>query len=330
MRSSFIAIVLTTSCGYSCFGFLLPSGINFRIARSSRQFASTPDADRQFNKSTSEKISRKFEQRLESSVAEENRLAIEGDEAAVSPALQLMIQEPIAEDETKLDVSIRTVESSSFSSLRQVIEDAKECAAILGDKDEAYTLPERSPLEKAATSISLAAFVGAGTYLFAASFGDLLGRFELVQDWRYVWPLVGFLYVADGVRALLSTEGGGILEGWWGIRGKSAAARIIQIMGGLGVVIGGAYDVFMPVWMTGPNVVTNAGIGQDGAALVFLWTAWYTNKNLQQQYASKYKGNDDALDFVFESLRHGPLLAQIILLAQLYKLGESSFDELFF
>lgn len=188
-------------------------------------------------------------------------------------------------------------------------------------------------LDKVTTSLTLGAIVSGGTYLFTATFGDLLTRFELVQEWRYVWPIVGILYMADGACALLSPDGDGILRGWWGLGGNNnrksdRIARIVQVAGGLGTVIGGAYDAFMPVWMTGPNIVTSAGIGQDGAALLCVWTACYVFLNLKQQCTSELIKRNDVFDIVASNLRHGPLLSQIILLAQLYKLGEGSFDEL--
>ena len=90
---------------------------------------------------------------------------------------------------------------------------------------------------------------------------------------------------------------------------------------GAGLVVGGAFDAFMPVWMLGPNVLTSAGLEPDAAAGLFLLSAFQTVK----------KEINDIGDIPFEDVRVKDLfsiLPRVLLLAQLYELGEGSFEEI--
>jgi hypothetical protein len=146
-----------------------------------------------------------------------------------------------------------------------------------------------------------------GSSALAIGMGDVFVRFEFLQDWRYCWPLLGSLYVWDGFvkddknqLLLFSLKG----SGW---------SRLTAIVGGVGLLVGGAYDAFMPVWMTGPNIISNAGISQDSAVLLILLSA------------AAFVAEDNSKANNKNPTR---MLLQMTLLAELYKLGESSIDEL--
>ena len=156
-----------------------------------------------------------------------------------------------------------------------------------------------------------------GSTALAVGMGELLLRFEWFQDWRYSWPLVGCLYIYDGFndnQFLLSSLKG---KGW---------SKLTSIVCGVGLLIGGAYDAFMPVWMTGPNLVTNAGIHQDSAVVLIFLTVVAAARFPRKE---KEGGTKFQKSKKFES-RYNPTrtLLLMTLIAQLYKLGESSMDEL--
>lgn len=143
-----------------------------------------------------------------------------------------------------------------------------------------------------------------GSTALSIGMGEMLTKYEFFQDWRYLWPLIGVLYMWDGIS---SSQGARPLF----IGNSSRWMQYTAVAAGLGLVIGGAYDAFMPVWMTGPNIVTNAGIGQDSAMVLLLLSA---GSFVQPSSFREYNPTR--------------LLLEITLLAELYKLGESSIDEL--
>jgi len=207
-----------------------------------------------------------------------------------------------------------------------------------------------------------------GTSAIATGIGNLLSTYETVQEWRYFWPLLGGLYLWDGLQGnlplLMSSmdmdiintnaapkEGSNQVENIFSVDDNCIPVptihihsnksplwlRITSIACGGGLLIGGAYDVFMPVWMTGPNVITNAGIHQDGAMVLFLLTAVnFTATKLKVNNVGNSMSSTDNEDvnvnkdvnrdvsFATDPTR---TLLQMSLLAELYKLGESSIDE---
>mmetsp|Transcript_5213 Transcript_5213/g.6068 ORF Transcript_5213/g.6068 Transcript_5213/m.6068 type:complete len:289 (-) Transcript_5213:3-869(-) len=104
--------------------------------------------------------------------------------------------------------------------------------------------------------------LGLGSYGASLALGDMLDQYEWFQACRYLWPFsIGGIFLLEGsggIRILPFALGYDIFSKW------------IAIIGGFGLIVGGAYDAFMPVWMTGPNIITNAGINQDSAAVLLL------------------------------------------------------------
>lgn len=177
------------------------------------------------------------------------------------------------------------------------------------------TSPEEAPRisEKLAEVFSQVVIMGLGTLSVSVMIGGLLVQLEWLQDWRYFWPLVGGLFVADPMLSIISGDGERQYSSLLPFSlSTNAGVRMLSIVGGLFLVFGGAYDAFMPVWQTGPNVFTIAGIGQDGAVMLLIVS---TVSILQDCWKA-------------ESSSSTRMLLQIILLAELCKLGESSIDEI--
>jgi len=149
--------------------------------------------------------------------------------------------------------------------------------------------------------------ISLGSYATSIGLGEMLSHFEWFQSFRYLWPFsIGCLFVFEGTQGglLPFRVAAGSVEKW------------VAVIGGLGLMIGGAYDAFMPVWSTGPNVFTHAGLNQDSAAILLLLSVyWVFGRETRSSQAEKENSNDE-------------LALQMLLLGQLYKLGEGTFDEI--
>jgi hypothetical protein len=127
--------------------------------------------------------------------------------------------------------------------------------------------------------------------------------------------------------------------------------QVLKIACGIGLFVGGFADAFLPVWMTGPNFITNAGLAPDCAILLLLLNiievgvSYYGNIidindtssssssssssgkiSQQQQQIMSIIPTSATLSSTPTSLPL--LLLRITLWAELYKLGESSIDEI--
>lgn len=189
------------------------------------------------------------------------------------------------------------------------------------------TKSEESLLSRVSEITSSSIILLLGSFAVSYLLSDLLLKFEWLQDWRYFWPLVGTLYVADPVmRFWKKNQDGRLSDDNPSLLpfdlSTSRGIQILSLVGGLFTLIGGAYDAFMPVWQTGPNVFTIAGIGQDGAIMLLLVTAISI-------FEEKWKKNGTAAIAQYANTSgSNRSLLQILLLAELYKLGESSMDEI--
>ena len=182
-----------------------------------------------------------------------------------------------------------------------------------------------STIRSLSNSATLLGTLLAGTYASSCVLTDLLANFEMVQAWRYSWPFgIGALYMILNFLPTLSTtnvneDGRSFPLSYNVVRplvGESGLFKALFFALGLGLVIGGGYDAWMPVYETGPNVITEAGIGQDAALGLYFATLF--------QMIRQPQGNRP------DASNNSQFLLQVLLLAQLYKLGEGSFDELFF
>ena len=131
--------------------------------------------------------------------------------------------------------------------------------------------------------------------------------------------------------------------------GTTLFSKTIFFMLGIALMIGGAYDAWMPVYATGPNIITSAGIGQDAAMGLFIGTLLQMIRIQLSSLLLLPSGthHEEIVDRTSSTITSSPprrpplagstgtsspmtLVLYILLLAQLYKLGEGSFDELLF
>lgn len=107
-------------------------------------------------------------------------------------------------------------------------------------------------------------------------FEALTMQFEAIQAWRYTWPIVGILYIAASLLLANNSKENGIEIIWNNIlpnRQAATLASVSSILGGAGLLIGGCYDIFAPVWVSSPDLLgTRTGLESDSAALLLLLT----------------------------------------------------------
>mmetsp|Transcript_19995 Transcript_19995/g.48038 ORF Transcript_19995/g.48038 Transcript_19995/m.48038 type:complete len:305 (+) Transcript_19995:71-985(+) len=249
-----------------------------------------------------------------------------------------------------------TSSSSSSSSLnlfsfgkKPVVEEKVVVpAAIPGIGDEGCALPSPSGVNtldeklQALVFLKIYAALAAGTYLLNAFLGDITLQYEWVQNWRYTWPLLGFVYVLAGATHFtLEKEYVNIYPakgawGFWNLPGTPEFhvrwTGVAEILGGLGLLIGGGYDAFAPPYTQFPNVLTPAGIGYDAAAGLFLLTLAVTPANIYMYtHGAKLpmETPDGEVGPEIPVAGHAIRGAmQVVLLALLYQMGDGTFDSI--
>lgn len=206
--------------------------------------------------------------------------------------------------------------------------------------------------------------------------GDILSNYEWVQNLRYFWPLsigayYGLLwnqaYNEKGVSlqtAVRREFGPSVAFTPTAASGDAPGTLLLQlgyVFGGFGLFFGGLADAVLPVWMTGPNWITNAGLAPDCAVLLLVLSVGeeynlFGNKNNNNDgdggegiavknvpddkrgKNNPRSGDGESLLVASSSSRTDvndamavmtPLLLRITLWAELYKLGESSLEEVF-
>ena len=92
---------------------------------------------------------------------------------------------------------------------------------------------------------------------------------EILQAWRYSWPMIGLVFVLEAFRSLTSSEGASGIE-VTSLQLRSRWVQALAAFAGLGLVVGGAADALLPVYVTGPNLVTAAGLAPDCALILML------------------------------------------------------------
>jgi hypothetical protein len=184
------------------------------------------------------------------------------------------------------------------------------------------------------------AILGVATFGMTTIWNDLLVDFEWMQAWRYTWPCVGFLFVYEGYNGLAEEFGLGgsptskiASRTFYDNRGndddeislaqlasetvslradRPVWLRAVAILAGASLVIGGAADAFLPVYVTGPNLFTRAGLAPDAAAFLASYQAIVL---MGRVVWSNSKVN----------LTIGA--AHVLLLSQLLVLGAGSFED---
>jgi len=168
--------------------------------------------------------------------------------------------------------------------------------------------------------------------------GNLLSDYEWIQTLRYFWPLsLGVYYgmlwnhynESDDFESKASYEEFGPGAARSSASNKHPLLQLGYIVGGLGLFVGGLADALLPVYITGPNLLTNAGLAPDCAILLLTLSVgehygWIgggrkvkTTTTRNEIVASTYTTLESRM----------PLLLKVVLWAELYKLGEGSIDE---
>lgn len=222
----------------------------------------------------------------------------------------------------------------SFGKKKEVVK------ATPGVGDEGCALPSPSGINTLPTQVQALVFfgiylgLGAGTALLSSFLGDITSKYEWVQTWRYSWPLLGAIFAAAGVSHFtLEDEFCNTYpsKGAWGFWYLPFTPKfhvqwtgVAEILFGLGLVVGGLYDAFAPVYTSSPNIFTEAGIGSDSAAALFLLTLAVTPANIYMYtHGAKLPMDGPEIPVAGHAIRG---VLQIVLLALFYQMGEGTFD----
>jgi len=226
---------------------------------------------------------------------------------------------------------------------RNVPEPELEPMAIQGVGVEGCALPSPSgvnmapePLQ-AAVFFSIFAALGVSTALFSDFLGDITLKYEWVQTWRYSWPLLGAIYAAAGVTHFtLQDEYENIYPspkawGFWNLPGSPEFhvkwTGVGEILGGLGLLIGGGIDAFAPVYFSSPNIISDAGLLSDSAAGLLLLTIAVTPANIfMYTHGAKLPKDGPEIPVAGHAIRG---VMQVVLFGLLYQMGQGTFEALF-
>lgn len=218
-----------------------------------------------------------------------------------------------------------------------------ESVIVQGVGDEGCALPSPSRVNTLPESLQAAVFFGifavlsASTAVLSSVVGDATAKYEWLQNWRYTWPLLGAIYAAAGVTHFtIQEEYENIYpaKGSWGIWYLPGSKEfhvkwtgVAEFLGGVGLLIGGTIDAFAPTYVSSPNVVTQAGIGSDSAAGLFLLTLAVTPANIYMfTHGARLPKDGPEVPVAGHAVRG---IFQVILLTMLYQMGLGTFDELF-
>lgn len=207
---------------------------------------------------------------------------------------------------------------------------------------EGCMVPSPSGINAMSTGKQVGAFLGyyvvlaIGTLIVTSLLDKLTVNYEWFQSYRYTWPLLGAVYVAAGIAHFtVKEEFINIFPspGSWGFWKLPGSAKfhvewtgVAEILGGLGLCIGGAYDAFAPVYTECPNLLTAAGIGSDSAAGLFLLTLAVTPANIfMWTHGAKLPREGPDVPVSFHYVRAG---MQVLLLSLLYEMGAGTFLEI--
>jgi len=186
--------------------------------------------------------------------------------------------------------------------------------------------------------VALVFSLGTGTFLICAALQGLLHQYEWFQTYRYLWYLVGGLYAWDGIVSPPDTtehDGAAALPtlyGWDGPEWARRLARTLAVLAGGGLVVGGACDAFLPVYVTGPNLFTSAGLAPDSAAFLLLYTAaafFLDAKKGSEELLEAGDRESPTAELFLRDIRSKKVFPTALLLSQLYILSEGTFDEIF-
>ena len=239
--------------------------------------------------------------------------------------------------------SLTATTSSSLNFFKKQNEPAEPEPVIMqGVGVEGCNLPSPSNVNTLSEPIQATLFFGifaglfALTYPFNSFLGNITSQYEWVQTWKYSWPLLGLIYAAAGVTHFTlkdAYENVYPQKGAWGIWYLPGTADfhvkwtgVAEILGGVGLLIGGLYDAFAPVYTESPILLTSAGIGSDSAAALFLLTIAVTPANIYMYtHGARLPVDGPPVPVVGHAVRG---IMQVVLFGLLYQMGAGTFEEL--
>jgi hypothetical protein len=218
--------------------------------------------------------------------------------------------------------------------LEQILEEVRELQSPLTASPPTPTESLNVLLGQANNKLVNIALLGVATLGMAAYWNSMFLDFEWMQAWRYTWPCVGLLFMYEGGSSLVQDFGlvSPPQKTSLGVHkqvdneisvtelasetislqsDRPVWLRVVAILAGASLVIGGAADAFLPVYVTGPEFLTKAGLAPDAAALL----ASYQAVVLMGRVWSDSKINLTICG------------AHVLLLSQLLVLGAGSFDD---
>jgi len=230
--------------------------------------------------------------------------------------------------------------SSSLSFFNKKAAPEPEVVITQGVGVEGCALPSPSGVntfeESIQASVVLAIFaaLGVSTIAFSSFLDTVTMNYEWVQTWRYTWPLLGVIYAAAGVThftledAYVNIYPSKGAWGFWNLPGSPKFhvqwTGAAEILGGVGLLIGGAFDAFAPVWGNCPNVITSAGIGSDAAAGLLLLTLVVSPANIfMYTHGAKLPIEGPEVPVAGHAIRG---VMQVVLFGLLYQMGQGTFD----
>jgi hypothetical protein len=184
-------------------------------------------------------------------------------------------------------------------------------------------------LSYALTLLAAAALVGLANHA--------LVQWEWIQVWRYTWPGVGGIYVYEGLRPSVrrwqqhyhqhvqqqyaTTEANHtigpptLVTRVLAMDEKDPWLQVMAALAGAGLLVGGAADAFLPVYVTGPEFLTAAGLAPDTAALLAGLQCVTLLEHVQQSQQTRQQLQpQQAVPSPRTTAAHALLLAQLAVL----------------
>lgn len=146
------------------------------------------------------------------------------------------------------------------------------------------------------------------SFAIALHLETLTMQLEAIQTWRYMWPLVGLVYiVAPFLYSAMQNDTNNLTRKQEeGAIDTRMVASLVSILGGVGLLVGGYMDAFFPVWYSSPDLFgTRTGLESDSAAILLLLTSSVISR--------------------LKHLSMQQIVVSAVLLAQLYEMGSYTF-----
>ena len=227
----------------------------------------------------------------------------------------------------RTDRTIHSMSLESDTDLRgQPLSNSSDRSSLGGR----LSLPTPPPVSST-TSITIPTAFGiiAASVVSVLFIDDITAKYEIVQAWRYSWPLIGTAYMVSGLSSIISSDSSDKKDYDLFYDASQSINSIVPMIRnrwvgtvsavfGSGLLIGGCIDAFFPVWYTSPDLLgTRAGIEADSAAILLILTVGSFMKNYQKFTTIKRDRNEG---------KFSPLwLPVVIVIVQLWEIASPTF-----